>query len=79
MRKHVADEANSGGEAEASVAPERLYPAWQLYCHLGWKAAAQRRARNLGLAVKYFGGRSYILGSDAIEFLLEHGKEEKDA
>jgi len=64
---------------EISVAPDRIYVAAKLFRLLEWKDAAQRKARRLGLTVRYFGGRRYILGRDLIEFLVKHGKESKDA
>ena len=65
-------------ESLRSIKPDELYVASDAYQSLGWKAAAQRKARRLGLRVKYFGGRSYVLGRDLIQFLIENGKDSKD-
>ena len=63
---------------ETSIAPERLYAARDLFQSLGWRDAIQRKARRLGLEVRYFGGRKYLLGSDVIKFVMTHGKTSKD-
>ncbi len=40
----------------------------------GMKAAAMRRARLNGLPVRRVGVHSFVLGSDWIKYLQEHGK-----
>lgn len=46
-----------------------LYTLQTLKVRLGLKDAALRSARRAGLAVRYFGGRGYVLGDDVIAFV----------
>ncbi len=59
------------------VEPHVLYPLPDLQARTGLGAAAFRVMRREGLAVKYVGGRGYVLGREFIEHVAAHGKSEK--
>jgi predicted deacetylase len=56
-----------------------LYTLDEVQARLKLGKAAMRSARRQGLRVRYFAGRAYVLGSDLVGFIAEHGKDEKDA
>ena len=52
------------------IAKGRLYTLDELKQRLGWSTAAMRTARRNGLVVRYSGNRGYVLGDDAIEYIV---------
>lgn len=59
------------------VDPSTLYPLPDLQARVGLGVAAFRQMRRDGLAVRYAGGRGYVLGKDFIDHVMQHGKSEK--
>jgi hypothetical protein len=56
---------------------EVLYGIEELKARLRWSKHALRTARRAGLNVRYAGGRGYVLGRDAIEYISTQGKTSK--
>ena len=54
-----------------------LYGIEELKARLRWSKHALRTARRAGLNVRYAGGRGYVLGKDAIEYVTTQGKTTK--
>jgi len=59
------------------IEPHILYPLPDLMARAGLGNAAMRTARSQGLAVKYAGGRGYVLGRDFIAWVAANGKDRK--
>lgn len=59
--------------ADTSIDPARLYRADELAGRMGWRPSAWRAARRAGLKAHRVGKRFFVLGSDLIRFVLEHG------
>jgi hypothetical protein len=59
------------------ILPEALYPRKVFQRLSGWQDGAFTEARRAGLKVRYLHGRSFILGQDAIDYVLSAGKTEK--
>jgi hypothetical protein len=63
----------------APIVPDAMYPLRVFSRVAGWQDGALREARKAGLRVLYRHGRGFIFGADAIAYILENGKAEKDA
>lgn len=59
------------------IEPDVVYPLPDFMARAGLGDAAMRTARKSGLAVKYAGGRGYVLGRDFIEWLNQNAKESR--
>lgn len=59
------------------IVPDNLYRLTEACKRLGWSATAARTARRKGLAVRYAGGKAYVMGSEIIRHITENGKEHK--
>ena len=60
-----------------NINPETLYVVAELADELGLGKKALREARKAGLKIRYWANRSYVLGKDLIEHILEYGRLER--
>ena len=65
-------------ERLAPIEPDTLYPLSVFENLAGLGRHAMREARKLGLVARKVGSRKFVLGSDFIDFVKEHGKVEAD-
>jgi hypothetical protein len=65
-------------EPLAFIEGGQLYLATELKRRLGIGDWAWRRMRRRGLRVLRFGRHAYVLGRDAIEFLVKESAEDSD-
>jgi hypothetical protein len=56
-----------------TISPETLYTLPEFRARVGWGRHAWYSAKNKGLRVRHVGNRAYVLGADAIEFILQNG------
>jgi hypothetical protein len=61
------------------IEPAALYPRTVFQRISGFGDGALAEARRAGLKVRYAHGRAFIFGGDAIAYIMENGKAEKDA
>ena len=64
-----AKTATAAGGADRSIDPNRVYPLPTFMALSGWGRHAMRSARRNGLAVRYVGGRAFVLGADFAAYL----------
>jgi len=56
------------------IEPRVLYELSEAERRTGWGKSGFRQARRNGLQVRYVGRRAFVLGSDLIAYVQEHGK-----
>jgi len=61
------------------LTPGTMYPRAVFQRLSGWAAGAFRQARLAGMPVLYLHGRSFIFADDAIAYIRNAAKTEKDA
>lgn len=64
-------------KAMYEINPETLYVVADLAEQLGIGKVALRKARKSGLPVRYWGNRSFVLGRDLIQHIVEFGRLER--
>jgi hypothetical protein len=69
-----ADPNRRPSSPDTSIDPAKLYRSDELSARMGWRPAGWRAARRLGLRARKYGKRYFVLGSDLIAFVAEHGE-----
>lgn len=59
------------------VEPQHLYTKDELLRRLRWDDGSLRRARRAGLRCRYHGRQLFFIGRDVIEYIDQHGKNER--
>ena len=67
----------SDAKGLAPIDPRLLYPLPYFKNVTGMSDSAMRSARHNGLKIKYAGQRGFVLGKDWIDYVTEHGRDEK--
>lgn len=61
---------------EASIDPTRMYRHDELSARMGWRPSGWRAARRAGLRAYRYGKRWFVMGSDAIDFVMNNANKE---
>jgi len=69
----TADPSRRPPVVDTSIDPSKLYRSDDLSARMGWRPSGWRAARRAGLKAVRYGKRWFVVGSDVIEFVQEHG------